>query len=460
VTARIPFFRLLVWCFLGSFAFLVTASYLHLSPWKSLALGIAPLIAYHWILARRAREGLTPAAVDSVYYFGFLVTIAALGLSAARLAGGEDGDVSKIIAQFGIGLIATGYAVLARMHLNSLARVTDDEDADVLIDRSMKRAVELVSVLEDAVVRTSDFSKVVATQTTQVTESAHRAIQASLSDTARVFAKEINSTLALTRDGLFEIHGLVADSSFAALRVDLVRSLREVLDTSTRLNKALGDYANRIDSMRRSADAAASRLGNLEDGIQRLTHGIEHLSGPDGAISRAAVPIGAAAEALARSSAALAGGLDRLPEFVEAVTDAGPTFQQIKTNAERMHDQLELLSAVIARFEEALASIATTSNKADEVSQQIQAGVTGIGASLDSARRALAEFAEGMAVTLDAFGRSSSTIGASMTETARVLGQDVQRSAQAVTQLTDRLVEVAQIVIDRTRQRQDERETV
>src|SRR6185369_2077168 len=122
------FFSTLFICASTSFGLLVAATYLQLPPWAGMLGGGLPLAYYHLgYLLPRARKGLSHAAIDSVYYFGFLVTIAALGVSAVSLAvTGGKAPLNNIAFQFGLGLLATGYAVLARMHLTSITTYVDE----------------------------------------------------------------------------------------------------------------------------------------------------------------------------------------------------------------------------------------------------------------------------------------------------------------------------------------------
>src|SRR5437762_2216975 len=78
-------FRTLFICIVLSVGLLGAVTYVSASrdlkqpPWLAITFAIAPLAYYHlFYLARRARKGLSAAAIDSVYYFGFLVTVAAL----------------------------------------------------------------------------------------------------------------------------------------------------------------------------------------------------------------------------------------------------------------------------------------------------------------------------------------------------------------------------------------------
>src|SRR5690349_5241898 len=83
---------------------------------------VAPLVAYHVRLASLLKNGLADPngfLVDSVYYFGFLITVFALAVTAFTIAVSSDSPnlISTILQQFGAGLLATGYAVMARLHL-------------------------------------------------------------------------------------------------------------------------------------------------------------------------------------------------------------------------------------------------------------------------------------------------------------------------------------------------------
>jgi hypothetical protein len=168
------YFKTLSVCMLISVLLLAATTFLHLPPWVALICGAAPLSYYHLgFLAPRAKSGLNQAAIDSVYYFGFLVTIAALGVSAVTVAlNGAAANVNTVVYQFGVGLFATGYAVVARMHLSSLASPLDAVSPEAIMDRYIKRSLDMVDNVDTAVVRLSDFSQTVMTKTSEVTEAA------------------------------------------------------------------------------------------------------------------------------------------------------------------------------------------------------------------------------------------------------------------------------------------------
>src|SRR5262249_25424966 len=102
-----------------SVATIVLTTLLKGPPALALSLGLIPLVIYHVHLTRSRADRLSQTAIDSVYYFGFLVTVAALGASALYVAMNRNRlDFGTVALQFGLGLFATAYAVFARIHLN------------------------------------------------------------------------------------------------------------------------------------------------------------------------------------------------------------------------------------------------------------------------------------------------------------------------------------------------------
>jgi hypothetical protein len=128
----------------------MSASVMRLPPWVAMLGGSAPLLYYHLAyLTPRAKKGLAQAAIDSVYYFGFLVTVAALAVSAVSLAV-TDGKapLTEIAFQFGLGLLATGYSVFARLHLTSISTWVEEASPEAVLDRYVVRSRELVTNVE------------------------------------------------------------------------------------------------------------------------------------------------------------------------------------------------------------------------------------------------------------------------------------------------------------------------
>ena len=95
--------------------------------------GLLPIITYHYLLHKQrssieSRTHLTEAEIDSVYYFGFVITLLMLIAAVFTLGIANPGEIKlqTIGIQFGIGLFVTGYALIGRLHL----QVTNESDLE------------------------------------------------------------------------------------------------------------------------------------------------------------------------------------------------------------------------------------------------------------------------------------------------------------------------------------------
>lgn len=93
--------------------------------------GVIPLGFYHYSLHRQriSAEGkirLSDAEIDSIYYFGFVITLLTLIAAVFTLGVSGGPDPQTIGIQFGLGLFATGYALIGRLYL----QVTNESDLE------------------------------------------------------------------------------------------------------------------------------------------------------------------------------------------------------------------------------------------------------------------------------------------------------------------------------------------
>ena len=106
--------------------------------------GVLPLLGYYFALAKK--KLLSQSEIDSVYYFGFLVTV--ITLVSTAIAIGIATKLPKlnwILLQFGLGLIATGIALFARLML--MTKSTSEVELDVVeSSKLLVAAVTNVSV--------------------------------------------------------------------------------------------------------------------------------------------------------------------------------------------------------------------------------------------------------------------------------------------------------------------------
>jgi hypothetical protein len=252
-----------------------------LPPIVPLTLGILPLFWYHLgYLRLHAGEGISQPAVDSVYYFGFLITIGALGATALRLGiYGVEGSFSNVAMQFGLGLFATGYAVWARIQLTASSTLLDEANLEEAMNRYVERSRELVANVEMASSSFRAYAETVMVSSQEFTRRVHEDTNTEIKQAAETFRDAI---LSMTEEGRLAVQALravVNDVTFGSEREELKRSVASMMKTVTKLTGTLeelrtsslagassvGQFASDLASVGDRAQEAAGRLGELGD---------------------------------------------------------------------------------------------------------------------------------------------------------------------------------------------------
>lgn len=361
-------------CVFTSFALLIAASAMRLPPWLAMLGGAAPLIYYHLgYLTPRAKKGLAQAAIDSVYYFGFLVTVAALAVSAVSLAV-TDGraPLNEIAFQFGLGLLATGYAVLARMHLTSISTWVEEASPEAVLDRYVQRSRELVTNVEMASEQFVTLANNLMTKSEEVAKTAQATTQASMLEIARLFDEQLRGTLASARAGLTEIRGLMQDTAFVQEREELVRSVKESLECVTALNKALSDFAQRAGEGARTSQEVTATSTALQQSLGAFHANLEKIAGKDAPLLKAAHSVTEAHEVVVHGTKALGTVVGELGEMSGTVTGIGLTFKNIKTLTLKANEQLQGLVDSSERLEGATVRIAKTADASGSLADNLE----------------------------------------------------------------------------------------
>lgn len=356
------FFARLRVCIIVSGLVLISATVLKLPPWVAMLGGGLPLVYYHLgYLAPRAKRGLSQTAIDSVYYFGFLITIAALGVSAVSLAV-SDGKVQleSIAFHFGLGLLATGYAVVARMHLTSISTLVDEASPEAVLDRYVQRSRELVTNVELASTQFAELANNLMLKSQQVADTARLTTEKSMLDVARMFDEELRGTLASARAGLTEIRGLVSETSFVQEREALVRSVKLTLDSVTALNKALDDFAHRAGEGARLSQEVTATSAALNDTLTKFHTGLEKVAGEDGPMLATAKSLGEAQALVSQGARAIGGAIGELGAMTGTVAGIGLTFKNIRSLTGKANEQMEALVSSSERLDDATKHIART----------------------------------------------------------------------------------------------------
>jgi hypothetical protein len=271
---------------------------------------LVPLIWYHTMFLRpRAAEGLPQPAIDSVYYYGFLITIGALGATAVNLSlHGIGDDFAPVAFQFGLGLLATGYAVWARVHLTAKAKILDEEELQLIMSRQIAQSRDLLSNVELASSSFEVFASTLLQRTERFSSDAEARTRSSIDTAIKAFSDGVAAMTEQGQIALADLRGVVNDVTFGAEREALRASVTSMVETVTELSQSL-------DRLRSASTAGAGSVGDLAGSLERVAAGAA-------TTATRLEPLGREDGVVARFDQAMRGGGEQATEFTTAAAGA------------------------------------------------------------------------------------------------------------------------------------------
>jgi chromosome segregation ATPase len=341
---------------------LVGLTALNVNPFVTFPAALAPMVAYHvFFLRPRARAGeLTSLEIDSIYYYGFLLTILALATSALTVVvRGVDKSLAVVGAQFGLGLLATGYAVAARIQLLLSARAATANDDDDVLESYINRSRELISSIELASSSFDTYARSLQDRVTAAAAESHSRTELVLSDAARAFTDGISATLEESKSSIAEIRAFLNDAAFTSEREELKKSVQSSVSALTKLNNALERMAELSSSSANSTGEFVTAVGAVSERAVLLSERLEGLSAENGTLVRFQQQLSSSAEQVSRAvdelqqlpeqlhgvGAAAAGVAGDLDALAESAAGTGKSIKPLAGAAERIAEIVSSLEA-------------------------------------------------------------------------------------------------------------------
>lgn len=259
--------------------------------------GTIPIGIYYWIVRRRLiedRAAVSESTVDSVYYLGFLITLATLlstviTYGVLTLNGSKDvsSTVSFIAIGFALSLGATGLALFARVDLVQLRdeSTVDGEIDDVLRAGAIKldeAYQQLTIVMRDATRRfESELSAThssVAQRSVELIELAGRDLKAFVDTAARDIASSTAAgaeALTTNSAALFKRMADIVEEMQARLSEFLKAATLEASSSAlsfavSEVSSSLGKASHELLGLCTSLESLATRSANAVDGVNML----------------------------------------------------------------------------------------------------------------------------------------------------------------------------------------------
>lgn len=422
----------------ASLALIVADAMWKSSPALFAVAPVLPLVAYHLLFLRPKMRELGSAEIDSVYYFGFLITVAALGVTAFEIAGSRGGNLQPVLTKFGVGLLATGYAVLARLHLQSLASISTVSSPEQALDHYVKQSGELLDNMHTAIVSVRDLANAASHETQRVIDEARSRLEQVAQANANTFNRELTATLSATRESIAAAHALLVDTSFVEereqLRAELRASVEMSRETAAALQALAGGARSSAESLAQTKESSAA----LGASAELLSVSLGRLITEQASLTGVAANVQAASQASALAAKSAADTAAAVLDLSAQVSQVSPALNSATHAARDTSQQLESLSEASRRLVAAVDSLTAAIEASDRFASRI-----------DAVGQALPE----LAGKAQALGGQFDSLKGTLNATAGRLEGDVERSTKAVGMLADNLTGIAQTIIERTRER-------
>lgn len=483
---------------------------LQVSPVQGIVIGCAPLVYYHLRILAPQRNGvLTQVDIDSVYYFGFLVTIVSLGFGVYFFQSAGTQDVQTLLRQFAVGIMATAYAVFARMHLTSRRSRIEVVDAQSMLDQQLIHSQEILQHMMSVSMQAQALASSLSDARELVVQHFADEMSAVLGDIAHKFSQHISTAM----DRLQGMTGQVEStlSAINELLVDqtMARSLRELSGAA----KALGDNTMTAASASLEAATAITMVGQEFRGLQgTLSTGRDELKVVT-EISTTLRQFDEAAAATAASVGLSAAELLRvatdLREVGDSVATAPRTMKRLADQVARTAEGLDFLASVAGKINVAADGLTNAAGSTERltsaldhivrVAPQIAVGLEQVQSGTSESARSIEQFANsvqsaGVAVSkleaatgnIETSTRGFATIGSASNDLLRsltalskqvllsqeqlaaassqlngttrgasaALQQDMEAATSSAVQVSKRLVDLVNTIVEQTRRQQ------
>lgn len=408
-------------------------------PIVSFMAALIPLIWYHTMYLRpRAAEGLPQPAIDSVYYYGFLITVGALGATALNLSlHGIGEDFTGVAAQFGLGLLATGYAVWARVHLTASTKLLDEEELRSIMSRQIVASRELLDNIELASASFETYATKLLKSSGDFAADTEARTQATIDAAIKAFAGGIAAMSEQGQIALTDLRGVINDVTFGSEREALRNSVTAMVETVTDLGKSLdrlkasssagaasvGEFAGKLEQVNSTAGAAAGRLAHLgqEDGpVERFGAALRgsgeravtfvaaarDASAALSSFGEAGISGKEAMDAIGRKASLAASKFDTLGEALDNVAASGEGVNQATARIAALREAASAGTSSLAEFEGRITAVVATAgnlgNAFDQASNDLNASATEGARTIDAAAQKLAASVDSARSRIDA----------------------------------------------------------
>ena len=367
---------------------------LSMPPWLVFVSGMLPLVLYHVRLhaASATPAGLQQSTVDTVYYFGFIVTLATLAASVVLIAiyperlRTDPTAIQRVGLSFGLGLVATGYSLFARIHLMMRSSPIEDESLADQLSRVEQEVSRTVQFVRRTALDFESLSTTVTDNTRLRTEEVLQRLSSSL---------ETASGRSLANyEQAGNVMRVAAEDWSAAMRAALpVDEIKALKASAKSAGNTLDTFQGQIDSLANHSGQLIGVVNQLESTLSKVasassdtTQGMHALHNALGQVSNMA-PVVSAVSSQLEHVAKSTGELDAV------MRDAWkPTAHELAEHGRAVQSHVASLSAYAGALADVEKAVRTEIEWRGQISRQLKS-LDDIGVSVRDVNQGLSTMA-------------------------------------------------------------------
>jgi hypothetical protein len=455
--------RVLLFCAAVSIPTILAGGFLRL-PWYIIGpISIVPLLIYWYSLHRCS--SLNQQQIDSVYYFGFLLTLAYLLASVIEFSTESFGStaqeqVVEIASKFALGLIATGIGLVGRLLL--LPKRFSLESTDDAIQKQIQQVDNLVFQFQKTIDLFQQLREEAINQASKGAEQATLAVV----ETIKGGLEESVSSLSTTVNRLqTEISSLDvrALESLAKSGLQLSKSFDQLSSKTPDTSVAFQALSSNLQSLNTQTETAGIALAHSSESADKASSALERLGSLDlRALESVNQSLITLSESLSKVDASpladlgstastTSSSLDQLravvPDLSTKVQGLGGSVDSLSRSAANASQSLEAVKQSFASIGGSIESFRQLESVMQEASLAMQKFSQSVGSLDDSAISQLGSTVESIIAKFTEFSALIQGIRTTADQSVKDVAEDIKKSSSNINQQITQLDQAASALV-------------
>lgn len=331
--------------------------------------GGLPMIFYHFKLMHS--EYLTQDKIDSIYYFGFLVTLATLGSSAFILATKGNTAINMVGAQFALGLLVTGYGLWARISLQG--KIISEEN----LNSSLDSYIDKVSLLNDGFNKTISLFNQLSTSAADDVRQAGLDVMSSISADIKAPTAEIRTHLKSFAVAIKKIDLASFENASKSIE-DFSISIKSATSETPKLTQSMGSLSSELSKVNLNYIDLSKSIESQIQNIQGLSISLNLLSSSGNDASASITEFNNTMVKLNKIEISDVNSIaDSLNKFFVAVEESTRTINSLKSSISQGQD------AVLSTFDVTKISLEDHAKELNAATQELANTMSALAAALN-----------------------------------------------------------------------------